>query len=227
MKRLCMGFAGVMMAISLAACTPTQVTETAPNAAGHSNPEGLTPEMVKESQEVVEKRADPNAPVFEMAFVYSVNDEGNRLVRQVEDVEVLSEETLGECLAKKGVLSEGVEVLSFTVEGGGMTGPGVESQSADNTERIGIVELSQAPAADAGKEQLVLGAIANTFIENYELDKFQILVDQEVYNGAGMTDGYLTYTDDYDEKEGEFEIETDDGDEKTFEEEEILESESK
>ena len=89
MKRLCMGFAGVMMAISLAACTPTQVTETAPNAAGHSNPEGLTPEMVKESQEVVEKRADPNAPVFEMAFVYSVNDEVNRLVRQVEDVEVL------------------------------------------------------------------------------------------------------------------------------------------
>lgn len=225
MKRVFMGFAGVMMAVALAACTPTQVTETAPNTVGRSNPDGLTPEMVKESQEVVEKRADPNAPVYDMAFVYSVNDAGTRLVRQVEDVEFLSEEVLGECLIDKGVVSEDVQVMALTVEGGEAEGPGVEGGSTGGSERIGKLELSQAPAADADKEQLVLGAIANTFIENYELDKLQILVNGEVYNGAGMTDGYLTFADDYDEEEGEYNLEEDDSDMKEFVDEEVEEPE--
>lgn len=224
MKRVFMGFAGVMMAISLAACTPTQVTETAPNTVGRTNPQGLTPEMVKESQEVVEKRADPNAPVFDMAFVYSINDAGTKLVRQVEDVEVLTEEVLGECLIEKGVVSEDVQVMAFSIEGGEAAGPGVEGGSTGSGERIGTLELSQAPAADADKEQLVLGAIANTFIENYELDKLQLLVNGEVYNSAGMTDGYLTFTDDYDEQEGEYNLEADDSDMKEFIDEEVEET---
>lgn len=225
MKRVFMGFAGVMMAISLAACTPTQVTETAPNTVGRSNPEGLTPEMVKESQEVVEKRADPNAPVYEMAFVYSINDAGTKLIRQAEDVEFLSEEVLGECLIDKGVVSEDVQVMALTIEGGEAAGPGVEGGSTGSGERVGTLELSQAPAADKDKEQLVLSAIANTFIENYELNKLQILVNGEVYNGAGMTDGYLTFSDDYDEKEGEYNLEADDSDIKEFIDEEVEETE--
>ena len=66
MKKFIMCLAGVMMAFSVAACTPTEVTETTPSGV-QRNPEGITPEMVAESNAAIQREADEAAPIFEMA----------------------------------------------------------------------------------------------------------------------------------------------------------------
>lgn len=202
MKKLWLCAAGIAMALAFGACTPTQVTETQPHVAGRSNPQGLTPEMVKgEAEKLAEKTPDPNAPTLAMAFLYYPNSDGTKLVRELVDLEVLSEETLAACLIEKGVFGEGVEVMAFGIEGGEKAGPGVEASSAD-AERTGVLDLSQALEGDAKQEKLALEAIANTFIENYELDKLRILVNGEDYSSANTTMGeedYLIFTDNFEE----------------------------
>lgn len=195
MKRWIMYF-GIMMALCLAACTPTQVTETIPQAGG-GNPDGITPEMVRESNAAIERLPDQDAPVYEMAFIYFVNESG-KLAREAVDLEALTEEALVNCLMEKGVLEEGTKVSAFDIEGGEKAGPGVEA--ADGGERIGTLDLTQFPQADGAKEQLLLNAVANTFIENYELDKLKIMVNGDNYTSANITMGaedYLEYTEDY------------------------------
>ena len=147
MKKLFMCFAGAMMVLSLAACKPTEVTETVPTVAESANPEGLTPEIMMESTEVPAKLPDANAPILEKAALYSINSAGTGLVR-------------------------------------------------------GSLDLAQAVSADASKEQMILNAIANTFIENYELDKLEILINGEPYTSANITmaaGDYMTLTDGYEE----------------------------
>lgn len=197
MKRWIMFFAGIMMALSLTACTPTQVSETIPQAGG-GNPDGITPEMVRESNAAIERLPDQDAPVYEMAFIYFINSSGNQLARESVDLEALTEEALVNCLIEKGVLEEGTQATAFDIEGGEKAGPGVEA--AESGERVGTLDLSQFPQAAAAREQLLLNAVANTFIENYELDKLKILVNGDLYTSANLTMGdedYLEYTDDY------------------------------
>ena len=201
MKRWIMYFAGIMMVLSLAACKPTEVTETIPQAVGAGgNPDGITPEMVRESNAAIERRADQDAPALEMAFIFYINSAGTGLVRQVVDIEELTEEVLAQCLVDKGVLEEGTEVLGFAIEGGEKAGPGVDAAEAGTEDRIGTLDLSQLPQMDAAREQLILDAIANTFIENYELDMLKLLVDGENYSSENITQGdedYLFYVSEY------------------------------
>lgn len=200
MKRWIMCFAGIMMALSLAACKPTEVTETIPQAVGGGNPAGLTPEMVKESNAGIERLPEQDAPVYEMAFIYYLNSAKTGLVREVTDIEELTEETLVQCLIEKGVLEEGTEALGFGIEGGEKAGPGVDPSNAGDEDRIGTLDLSGVPQVDAAQEQLILGAIANTFIENYELDMLKLVIDGENYSSDNITQGdddYLLYVDEY------------------------------
>ena len=187
MKKLFMCFAGAMMVLSLAACKPTEVTETVPTVAESANPEGLTPEIMMESTEVPEKLPDANAPILEKAALYSINS---------------AEETLMEQLVEKGVLDSAIEINTFGISGDIKAGPGVKAGSAGGEDRIGSLDLAQAVSADASKEQMILNAIANTFIENYELDKLEILINGEPYTSANITmaaGDYMTLTDGYEE----------------------------
>lgn len=193
MKRWMMLLTGILTAFSLAACTPTQVDETIPQPVGGANPAGLTPEMVRESNGAEDKLPDPNAPVLEMAFVYSIDAGGTGLIRELVDLEEMTEETLVKCLIERGVLEEGTEVNGFDIEGGEKAGPGVAAGAADDGERIGTLDLTGFPKTDGAKEKLLIQAVANTFIENYELDKIKLLIDGENYTSDNMSLGDEDY----------------------------------
>ena len=202
MKKLFMCFAGAMMVLSLAACKPTEVTETVPTVAESANPEVLTPEIMMESTEVPAKLPDANAPILEKAALYSINSAGTGLVREIVDLDEMTEETLMEQLVEKGVLDSAIEINTFGISGDIKAGPGVKAGSAGGEDRIGSLDLAQAVSADASKEQMILNAIANTFIENYELDKLEILINGEPYTSANITmaaGDYMTLTDGYED----------------------------
>lgn len=200
MKRWITCLAGVMMACSLAACTPTQVTETVPQK--EANPEGITPEMVAESNASIKREADKTAPIYEMAFIYVPGSDSAKLVRERVDLEIVTEQALVDCLIEKGVLEEGTVVNAFDIEGGQKAGPGAGADVADGGERTGTLDLSKIPDAGADGETAMLTSIANTFIDNYELDKLKLLINGENYESGHTVQGdndYLEYSDDYQE----------------------------
>lgn len=186
MKKFTMCLAGAMMAISLVACTPTTKQEQSAPSGSMTAPKG----PVQESQEVVEKTPDLDAPVFEMAFIYYGNSDATGLVKSNEDVEILDEQVLVDLLIEHAVLDDGTTVKSFEIEGGEKAGPGVEAPAAGG-ERVGTLDLSAAPSAS--DQLVILTAIGNTFTENFELDKLKLLVNGENYGD----EDYLVYTDKY------------------------------
>ncbi|MCI9046019.1 MAG: GerMN domain-containing protein [Hungatella sp.] len=213
MKKLILCLAGAMMAFSLAACTPTEVTETTPQGGGTSqeggtsqgekrNPEGITPEMVAESNAAIQREADEAAPIYEMAFIYVPNSDASGLVRVQVDLEGVTEQTLVDCLIEKGVLEEETMVNSFELQGGEKVGPGMDIEDAESGERIGILDLSKIAESGTAGETVMLNSIANTFIENYELDKLKLLINGENYESGHIVHGdedYLEFTNDYEE----------------------------
>lgn len=183
MKKLFMFVAGMMMAFLMVACTPTQVTETVPQ----QNPEGITPEMVAESNAAIERSADSAAPVLEMAFIYAPKSDFTGLEREAVDLEAMTEQVLVDCLIERGVLEDGTTVNAFDIEGGEKAGPGVSADAVETGERIGTLDISKMPEVEAAEKTAVLNAIANTFIDNYELDKLTIQVNGESYeNGDNL-----------------------------------------
>lgn len=197
MRKITMCLIGAMTVLSLAACTPT--TE---KSAGHSNGSGSVkpPVNVEETtKEVVEKLPDLDAPVLDMAFIYSGNSDATGLVRNTEDVESLDEDTLVDLLIQYGVLEEGTTSLSFVIEGGEKAGPGAAAADSSG-ERVGILDLSAIPESGTAGEQVILASIANTFTENFELDKLKLLVNGENYSSGHVEHGdedYLYYEDKY------------------------------
>ena len=178
MRKFTMWLAAAMAVLSLAACTPTQVAETAPETTASS--QGLAPG---------EDRNPPEGAVsYEAAvsvLVYGIEGDGIKSTMDSIAKEELEAQDVVDKLIEYGVLDDDTEVVSFSVEGDGIqVGPGVES-AADGkaaAEKIGTLDLSKAPATD----ELTIAAIANTFIDNFELDKLQILaegspVDGDVY----------------------------------------------
>ncbi len=209
MKKLIMCLAGVMMAFSLAACTPTDVSETKAEGKGgqgvqstQRNPDGITPEMVAESNAAIKREADEAAPIYEMAFIFVPNSDSTKLMRQRIDLEGVTEQTLVDCLIENGVLDEDTVVNLLEIEGGEKIGPGMDVDSAEDGERIGTLDLSKVPEWGAAEETMMLNAIANTFIENYELDKLKLLINGENYESAQTAQGdgdYLEFTENYEE----------------------------
>ncbi|MCI8838405.1 MAG: GerMN domain-containing protein [Hungatella sp.] len=199
MKKLIMCLAGLMTAVSLAACTPTQVTESAPQAA-KQNPDGITPEMVAESNAAIKREADSAAPVYDVAFIYVPNSDATGLTREEVSLEAMTEQVLVDCLVEKGVLEADTTVNSFDIEGGEKPGPGVSADAVGSGERIGTLDLSGIPESGTAGEVAMLNAIANTFIENYELDKLKLLINGENYESGHIAheDGdYLEFIDKY------------------------------
>ncbi len=196
MKRFTVIFTGILAAGLLAACSPTNTdalreSMEAEVVAGPSEDETVAPD----------KHAPGTGPVMALVSVYRADSAGTGLERILADVEELTPQTLVDQLAGYGVLDEGTEVLSYNMEGAVKLGPGVSADEAEGSgDRIGTLDLNQVPELSAAEEDIMLRALANTFIENYELDKLKLLVNGENYTSANRTDGddtYLEYTSKY------------------------------
>ena len=173
MKKAIMCLIGAMMILSLAACTPT--TE-----------KGKTGE-VKETQgsNSVDntKLPDPIAPDLDVISIYTVSADGTKLEGTMDAVEGKDAQTVADLLIKYGVLEEGTEVIEFKAEGepaseevgpGVVKIPGIEFEST--VKEYGTVNLSKLPD---DKDDMLLQAIANTFIENMDVLYLTILVNGE------------------------------------------------
>ena len=155
MKKLAVYAAGMMMALSLAACSPTKVEPTkaqTENQAGEKSgenlsPDGLTPEEARAlNQPAVDPKLetpDPNAEVMDSVLVYMLNDEGNGLKTEMEDAETVDADTVAALLVEKSILDEGTTVNSFDISGGEKAGPGVDASETGSGERVGTLDLSQ------------------------------------------------------------------------------------
>ena len=208
MKKLLMGVAGTMMVLSLAACTPTKVEQVGKGETVETEtvlsdgttitttkelPGGVTPEMLEKEtvDPIAERPVDTNAELLETIMVYYPNEAGNGLTSEMVDVELMDEEVILEQLMDNGVLPYEVEINSFSVEGGMRPGPGVDPSETGSGERIGTLDLTQLTPPEGLDEKLMVYALVNTFCDNYELDKLQVLINGEVYATSLSTDGYL------------------------------------
>lgn len=180
MKKVIMCLIGAMMILSLTACTPT----TEKNKTG----EVKQTEASKSAAPV--KNPDPTAPELDVVSIYTVSADGNKLEGTMDAVDELSAQTLVDLLIEYGVLAEGTEAVSFEAEGepsseavgpGVVKVPGVEVKNT--TKEYGTLELNQIPDA---KDDMVLQAIANTFLENMDVTYLTIKVNGETV-GENMT----------------------------------------
>jgi len=186
MKKLALILAGVMMALSLAACAPKPSEEV---AEGGPMPGGEF--QVQETEDPrLEKLADSAGPGMEVVVFYTFNEDGKTIRSDIVEVEVLNEVSVVELLIQEGFLEEGTVINNFEITGGEKAGPGVDRAVVDSGERVGHLDLSQMPT-DA--EAVVLAAVANMFCENFELDKLELLVNGQLYESEFIMDGYLAY----------------------------------
>lgn len=169
MKKMMLILAGTAMAVSLAACSPTDVsTQT---AAGNGE-EGMTVEAsIEETErEVVEKLPDADAAPMAQVSVFTIKEDKTGLSQNMdavdsEDGETVDAQLLIDKMIEYGVLEEGTEVLSFSKDGTAVT-----------------VDLSAMPDQDDVLEQT---AVANTLLQNYEADTLNLTVNGEaVGNGS-------------------------------------------
>lgn len=183
MRRFSIFMIGVLALSMLTACSPTKVDDSLRPETSFS-PETNPPV-------VIDRTPDPNLPALEMMFVYRSNSDATELERVQVNEEEMNEQVLLDKLIEFGVLDEGTEILSFEVVGDIPMGPGAPA-GASGGERIGTLDLSQVPTSlGTDAEIMMLGAVGNTFIENYELDKLKLLV-----NGANYESGHIVHGDD-------------------------------
>lgn len=176
MRKFVMFFMSAVLIMSLAACAPTQpkMETTAPD-----------PDMLAPTGGASDKVPDPNVQPMEIISVYSQNDDATGLNQAMDAVDELSAQALVDKLIEYGVLEEGTKAISF-----------------DTADGIGTLNLSQVPTSGTTGEALMLTSIANTFIENYELDKLKLLVNGKNYSSGHIEQGdndYLQYEKNYKE----------------------------
>ena len=172
MKKWIMMLAGVMMAAALGACTPT-ARDTGETHAHREPPAGAIQEStvdgaLEKQQMVVD--ADPTVTVC----VYSVNEDKTGLKQNMDavDGEELEAQALIDKMIELGVLEEGIQVQKFENQEGALT-----------------LELSS--LKESGDE-LVVTAIVNTFIQNYEADSLSLSA-----GGEKIGDGPYTFLKEY------------------------------
>lgn len=165
MKRAIMCFLGAMMVLSLAACTPT--TEKSKTG------------QVRETESVsYEKNPDPTAPELEVVSIYTVSEDGSKLEGTMDAVSELTPQSLVDLLIEYEVLEEGTEVFDYTEEGeaaSAAAGPGAAEESSGK--EYATLNLSQVPGDG---EEMVLKAIARTFMENMNVEYVTIEIDGDL-----------------------------------------------
>jgi len=171
MKRWIGLLAGVMMAAALTACTPTsQKTEHQHRS---EPPAGAVQETeidgaLEKEQMVVDE--DPTVTVC----VYSINESKNGLKQNMDavDGEELDAQALIDKMAELGVIEEGVTVVSFENQDGAL------SLELDSLQGV--------------SDELLVTAVGNTFIQNYEAETLSLSVA-----GEKIGDGPMSFVKSY------------------------------
>ena len=177
MKKWLLGMMAAVMAVSLAACTPTtekQKEETTTVSA--ENPE---PAVVPTSDKV----PDPNVEPVAVISIYHKGD-GDSLVQEMDslDDDDLNAQALVDRMIGYGVFTEGTEVISFDKTG--------EEENAK-----GVLNLNQAKNNEGVTETQFLVEIGNTFIENFELSTLTVQINGQDMEGASALE-YVTAFED-------------------------------
>ncbi len=171
MRKIIAVLTGVLIASALAACTPTSTesehqhrTEPPAGAVQESTVDGA----LEKEQMVVD--ADPTVTVC----IYSVNEDNTGLKQNMDavDGEELEAQALIDRMAELGVLEDGIEVLTFENKDGALT-----------------LDLS---SLKEQSDELVIAAITNTFIQNFEADEITLSVA-----GQKVGDGPFEYIKNY------------------------------
>lgn len=188
MKRWLIGAMAVMMAVSLAACTPT--TEKQRKAAEATRvTESLPPPSTGGA---TDKVPDPNVMPVAVVSIYHGGD-SNGLVQDMDslDTEGLDAQLMVDKLIEYGVLTDGTQVISFDIEG-------------KDEDAVGTLDLNQAESAEGASDKMFLTELGNTFTENFELSRLKLKVNGANYEGDQIKQGdsdYLTYNTDYENVE--------------------------
>ncbi len=174
MRKFIVMLMSVIMMMSLAACTPTQpkMETTAPG-----------PQVEASTGGASDKVPDPNVEPMEIISIYSQNDDASGLNQAMDAVDTLTAEALVDKLVEYGVLEEGTKVLKF-----------------DSQDGTGTLDLSKAPVKGSTGDLVMLTAVGNTFIENFELDKLKVLVNGKNFTSDTIKQGdndFLEYVKDY------------------------------
>lgn len=168
MKKLVMSFIGALMILSLAACTPT----TEKNKTGE----------VKPSSGIADKNPDLFAPTLDVIVVYQVSEDGTKIEGTMDAIDELNPQALLDSLIEYKVLDEGTSLISYEEVGrvdevgpSVVEIPGVEIDNS-MTDQI-VLDLSGLPEAN---RDLVIDAVANTFLENMHAVRLTLKVNGEV-----------------------------------------------
>lgn len=181
MKKWILGAAGVLLAVSVTACTPTE--KAVETTAAQEQNQAQAPQQAPDGSALeptvdgaLEKRnmvVDDDEEAVTVC-VYSVNKEKNGLKQNMDAIESreMDAQLLMDKMTELEIVSEDVVVNSFDYKNGSIT-----------------MDLSEFPEA---ADKLVVTAIANTFIQNYEADELNLSVE-----GSKVGDGVLTFVKDY------------------------------
>lgn len=179
MKKWLLGLLTAMMAVSLAACTPTtekkQETTTTAAAAKQEQIEAQT------TGGAGDKVPDPNVAPVAIISVYHKGD-GDSLVQDMDslDNDELDPQALVSKMTEYGIFTEGTQVLNFNITGEGDV-------------KKAILDLNKVENDEGVSDSVFLVEIGNTFIENFELSS--LTLKENGADLAGATD--LTYVADY------------------------------
>lgn len=183
MKKFILGLAGALMAVGVTACTPTEKpVETAAaqeHAHDHSHDQKQAPDgsIVESTVDGALEKQNMVVEDDEEALtvcVYSLNKDKTGLKQNMDaiDSKTMDAQLLMDKIIELEVISEDVVVDDFEYKNGTLT-----------------LDLSDFEEAS---DELVITAISNTFIQNYEADELNLSVE-----GTKIGDGPLTFVKDY------------------------------
>ena len=156
------------MAFSMTACTPTannplqQEAQSQAEAERQTNPDGEVYETVDGAEEKLNMVITDEPSI--MVSVYTINEQGTGLKQNMDAIDIqegedLTAEALLEMLITYGTVEEGVSIESFENKNGKLTVKLTDLEKKDDT--------------------MVLAAICNTFLQNFEADTMDLYVKGE------------------------------------------------
>ena len=176
-KKWLLGLLTAMMAVSLAACTPTTEKQKETKSAA----EAQTQMEAQTTGGASDKVPDPNVAPVAIISIYHKGD-GDSLVQDMDslDSDELDPQALVNKMMEYGIFTEGTEVLDFNITG-------------EDDNKTAVLNLNQAENNEGVSDNAFLVEIGNTFVENFELSKLTLQVNGKDLAGAAD----LSYEADY------------------------------
>lgn len=155
MKKYCLLFISILIALSLCSCTKKN-TATAP-----------VQEASNTVSDASDKVPDPNAPELTIVSVFYPNSDKTKIEKSMTDLESLDANGLIEKLKEYEVISENINLESFDL----------------SDDKTAVLNLSTGDGSSLDlSNNYTLYSIVDTFIENYELDKLSIVINNNQDN---------------------------------------------